>query len=377
MEFILTLLSKIGVSVGAKKGIAAIESLSSKISGLIKKTSETNSNNLKSYINGSETSTSLNRAICFFQGHYLEYSLEISERHKALRVYIDSVPKDDLSKPEVVNEVYKLFSELLGHFNRPLGSIFTEFEEILQDIYHTRGKSMTYKPRICIKGIMPSPYSSGTPYIGEIRRVDSRTRFSAFPITENTGFDEAYNRGRRYINNDIPKSVLNGQYENNRLIKNIVNAQAPFSYAEDNFDDKKWQSCWKEVDDKPAKPSSCYKSTLIIPLTMTKNLIEGRIRTREMLGIKEHDFKGRTIGFLCFDHQLTEYFDSEDIDTGYIFADCLSLYFFTRHNYTFSSQTFREAEKILLQSGQFSEIDLLEKISGGDPQITKEFLPTS
>ena len=63
----------------------------------------------------------------------------------------------------------------------------------------------------------------------------------------------------------------------------------------------------------------------------------------------DDDSVGRAIyGFLCFDHQQINYFNTDvDINIGYVFADILSIFLIQRLIYTEYSKTFQKAQEII------------------------------
>ncbi|MCD4754916.1 MAG: hypothetical protein K8R75_03825 [Deltaproteobacteria bacterium] len=79
----------------------------------------------------------------------------------------------------------------------------------------------------------------------------------------------------------------------------------------------------------------------------------------------------RTIfGFLCFDHVETDYFDEEtDVLLGYVFADLISLYIFSRLVYVEISKTFGNVEKHLTDAKKTIEAERLEAVWKSIPGI--------
>src|SRR5260370_18109716 len=65
-------------------------------------------------------------------------------------------------------------------------------------------------------------------------------------------------------------------------------------------------------------------------------------------------------GYLCLDHREIGYFDEEhDVSFGYIFADLLSVYAFTRMVYTDVSRTFSDVQKFLQESNIHWKVEKL------------------
>ena len=116
--------------------------------------------------------------------------------------------------------------------------------------------------------------------------------------------------------------------------------------------DENWVKCWRGNKDELKTTATedhqnCYKSTLIIPLTLWGNKLGPRFKNK----IRMKDI-GRTIfGYLCLDHISTDYFNSVlDVDSGYVYADILSLYLLIRIVYIDQSETFSDVRKLLLKN---------------------------
>ncbi len=155
---------------------------------------------------------------------------------------------------------------------------------------------------------------------------------------------------------DIPKEAKSGEYFNPRLIKEAVSNYTPENRIKrcmrtknKVYIDENWINCWKRAgteDGQSIKPHyrTCYKSTLIIPLTLWNNKLDKRFLQK--FNIKNVN---RTIfGYLCFDHIETDYFNPVvDVDFGYIFADILSLYLLVRFIFVNQSATYNEVMNYL------------------------------
>lgn len=125
-----------------------------------------------------------------------------------------------------------------------------------------------------------------------------------------------------------------GNYKNSRI--NCTDVQAyyrpPGRYRNlryrhsSNLKDDEWRRNWNPLPSLTGHPERppielCYKSTLVIPISVV---------TRELPKdfSKNFNISGDRIafGFLCLDHENVDFFKDRDIDTGYIFADLISLY---------------------------------------------------
>jgi hypothetical protein len=154
------------------------------------------------------------------------------------------------------------------------------------------------------------------------------------PQSDNSGFDHVVKTGSPYLCNDLLTELEN--YQNPRLKRKKVNKiRAQLENGKYQFDQQEWIKCWEDGHD---NPSGCYRSTLIIPLTLKNN--EGILpEFREVFGGGPDDER-MIYGTLCFDHVEPHFFRHEDIDIAYVAADWLSLYLLTQINFTNRSKTF-------------------------------------
>lgn len=271
------------------------------------------------------TLQAIKKAVCFNQGEYLQYTFLTAEKHRTL--------KDTFrERPDDFPTLTRLFQELTDYVNRHFYEDVHENFKLLHAYFHKRGNKM---PRICLKGNFKTPNKEKIVSVFRDRIVsyDSDTE-----IEKNYGFQYIYKTGTYYIENNIPKAVMEDRYTNPRLDNSLVKELMRKS---DNTPAKLWRDCW--IGDK-SDASSCYKSTLIIPMTLWNNRVDEEFK--ELFNMENVD---RTIfGFLCFDHVDENYFDQEhDVSVGYVFADLLSMYVFTRLTYMEISKTYSAIEKQL------------------------------
>lgn len=195
--------------------------------------------------------------------------------------------------------------------------------------YHHTGKYFesrsSYKPRITIK----APYNPNK--IVDLFRKD-KSPFSEFDVNENSAFEYIKDTGKFYICNDIPDSIMKEKYNNKRINGQTVRSN---SLAGQPESDPAWERCWDIALTTRPHTESCYKSTLVIPMT----LVNARLGTEfkrclfgdEGLPEMENKYNKLMFGFLCFDHRHTGYFNHEsDIKFGYVIADMLSLFLIIR-----------------------------------------------
>lgn len=188
----------------------------------------------------------------------------------------------DLDDDELVRSWY-------GEINILCTKIFKKkLEGFLPQIKESMARDSLYLPRVCIKG---SHDEKTKEMVGLICRDTPYTYRSLYQIKENTGFRHVNTTGNRYLENDIPKKVIEGGYENPRIDKvNLVDfAKAHEQYhtrfqsvvrrfgagsrLKDRYENE-WKKIWKSYDESgnsvKLEDIDCYKSTLIIPVTLNQ-----------------------------------------------------------------------------------------------------------
>lgn len=269
--------------------------------------------------------------VCYNQGEYIQYACVAAEFHKAMRIAHE---QEDAATAQTLK------STQLDYLNRNLDRVTRRNFELFRTYF--RGRS-PHLPRTCVKGSSPTDGSSS---IIPLFR-DSKVNYSvACAIEHSTGFKYVHETGRPYLCNDIPRAVAAGEYLNPRLDTNAARSYEPPSLFKkllrrDRGPDERWARFWNNggtpTSNRSTLPDSCYKSTLIVPMTLWNNDLEDSFK--EMINISDVD---RAIfGFLCADHVDTGYFHSAlDVEVAYVVADILSLYFVQRLVLTNASGTF-------------------------------------
>jgi hypothetical protein len=300
----------------------------------------------------------IREATCYFQGHFTDYSLVASSMHKRIRL-CDEKGLDNL------DELYEHTNNLVNHCNLKLDTAFRKTAEFLHRYFEVDNRHKC-KPRICVK-------TSFNGKIKDLFRDYGAIRSDSFLAVHNTGFDSVIKDGKQFICNNIPKEAIKGSYVNLRLNSNLAGKyELPNWYKrtrsrfsdDDSCTDEEWEKCWdvnRNNRDPTPNPGTCYKSTLIIPMTL-----RGADAGQELRKILQMDtaYEKSTFGYLCFDHRTTGFFrDKEDIDVGYFFADLLSLYMVNRQNYIHNSDTFKTVWKKLSKAG---------RIGNGAPPFLEE-----
>jgi len=288
----------------------------------------------------------IREATCYFQGHFIDYSIVASDIHKRIRLC-------DQQNPDDTHELAKLKNHLVDHCNRKLNAAFYRTAKFLHEYFEIDNRHKFCKPRICVK----------TSYQGniiDVFRDEGPTMPESFPAVENTGFAKVIEDGKHFICNNVPMEAKKERYKNLRLGHNQVQDYKSPScfkrtrnrFSEEPCADPDWEKCW-DVDKKLNRPEgkSCYKSTLIVPMTLRG--VDTSHELREILQMDETAYEKSTFGYLCFDHRKKGFFrDPEDIHLGYFFADMLSLYMVNRQNYIYNSKTYKKVNTKLDNSGR-------------------------
>lgn len=287
--------------------------------------------------------------MCFNQGSIVQYFYIASEYHKELKEY--------LTKNELVNDQHvKILTDKLINY---LNIKFEEFThvnfELLHNYFQGRDK---HSPRFCLKGNFKVD-RTGEQVITVFR--DTKVGYiSDCEIEKNTGFWHIKNTGKHFLCNDIPKAAAEGKYLNPRLSKERVIAYKKQRVASNlvtlwvkRKNLSSWASCWKDYD-RDQDRHSFYKSTLIIPMTLVNNVLD------EDFILKIPNADKLIFGFLCIDHVKENYFKESDVTAGYIFADMISIYLFTRKLFTEISKTFSAVDHFLESPKSEDNISKLE-----------------
>jgi hypothetical protein len=314
------------------------------------KTLESQRSELSLYLQ--QFSKGIRDAICFNQGEYIQYTFLAGEAHKVLRIAYETSPHD-------ISIVHDTCMYLENILNRNMERVSQENFKFIKNYFSGRHP---IEPRVCIK--VPYDQDETHKLVIQLFRDRKVNYLSEYPLEANSGFWTVKRTGRWFLSNNIPKEVAQNLYLNDRLdytaVKEYDNQKSHKADSRDEdstyggasgFEyDQKWIACWKkpvslegavlEVD-----PTSCYKSTLIVPMTLWNNKLDEGFREvinkKLKIKIKEDEISRIIFGYLCIDHVEEEYFNKKmDIDIGYMFADMLSLYLMTRLIYTDLSETF-------------------------------------
>lgn len=264
---------------------------------------------------------------CFHQGRAMQYWCYASWLHRSFKNAInEGATPDAIEKQRVA---------LLDYLQQDLQQVALGTFSIINKYFAQRaaeyGKVM---PRICLKGFDEDQC------LFDLAREKGIQHADPVALNKNSGFAHVVKTGTPFLANDLVTDLVH--YSNPRLIRKKVLAldkRLKDKNSSHVIDKQDWIECWENG----AKDErSCYRSTLIIPLTL-KNNIGLLPEFRNAFGGGKNDDNSRMIyGALCFDHVSPQFFRHEDIDFGYVAADWLSLYLLTQINYTANSTTFKQ-----------------------------------
>lgn len=273
--------------------------------------------------------------ICFNQGQYVQYEYFLGERHRVVKDLIKSTDLDDQTKTKKLKAGLKEFERYA--FDE-LNAVTQKNMVALKSAFLNR--KSTCEPRVCLKA------SAGN-------RIKSALRLMATPevpehlVDENTGFQYVSQNGKYFLCNDLPALAVKGEYVNPRLDEYRVRSYVKKKrwFGEEPVEDQDWVKCWRTPSHRfPDFYKHCYKSTLIVPMTLKNNPEISDEFKREFFRTGQGEFFDRMIwGFLCLDHPSTGYFNDSDIELGYIYADLLSLYYITYYIHVVRSRSVEEA----------------------------------
>lgn len=235
-----------------------------------------------------------------------------------------------------------LSKRVIKFHNKSQSGILNLCQEIVNPLDDYFKLSSRIPPRITIKIL--KIHENEECIVDFFRRDRSYLNY-IFKVSENTAFSSINSGEPYYYCNNIPAEAKSGNYKNSRLVKKLVEKYVPQPNSIDR--DLEWEKCWLSYENLMNKnsgknrlkrksikshvaPSSCYKSTLVIPIVINE-LEDNDIKNT--LGISA-EYNQIIFGYVCFDNHKTDYFEYEyDLNVGFIFSSILSFYFFNYYRY--------------------------------------------
>ena len=266
---------------------------------------------------------------CFHQGRAMQYWCYASWLHRSFKNAINEGAAEDTIEQQRV--------ALLDYLQHDLQQVALGTFRIIKKYFAQREEEYgKIAPRICLKGFDEDKC------LVDLAREQGMAHARPVALSKNSGFAHVVETGTPFLANDLVTDLVH--YSNPRLIREKVLAldkRLKDNDCSHEIDKQDWIECW-ENGAKDAQ--SCYRSTLIIPLTLKNNI--GLLPDfRNAFGGGKEDDSRMIYGALCFDHVSPQFFRHEDIDFGYVAADWLSLYLLTLINYTANSTTFKQITK--------------------------------
>ncbi len=285
-------------------------------------------------------------AVCRNQGDLVQYRYMLSQKHRDLKEEIRS------SEDIISDTTVRLAAEVASFAHKGFFDAVEDNFKLLSEYFAGREGG---QPRMCIKGNFKNGERSAVVSVFRDQKVGYD---SSYDIEENTGFLHCFRTGQHYLENDLVSAAAKGKYRNPRLRADLVRAVMSSSLiARFSTLDANWTKVWSGLG---RQERDCYRSTLIVPMTLWNNRLSAEFVER--FGASN---SGRLIfGFLCFDSPHKDYFIPDDVDVGYIFADLLSLYAFDMLTHTEYSKTVNRVMESV--SGMKSKYELTEHFLKGE-----------
>ncbi|MBI5922980.1 MAG: hypothetical protein HY847_15210 [Betaproteobacteria bacterium] len=295
--------------------------------------------------------------ICEMQGQLADYALIARTKHEALREAVqvyDSRNGQNPKRRPSLKGVRRCLSQLTQFLEHGHAKACKATFDALKEHFSLGRKSNLHEPRFCIKLVRKGHVFTFLRDRGQSGGLQPITD----AIQENTGFHSVGESGNFFFCNDIPTETKGGRYVNPRLrrecasdyssswrwsLKRACSRNQP---APDN----NWINCWNGgADGSNAAAEQCYKSTLIVPMTLRYSQVSHDFWTVfEQHVDAEHPFEKGSFGFLCMDCHEEDFFDMEiDSHFGYVCADILSLFSVATYLYTSLSPPYRKATTIM------------------------------
>lgn len=273
----------------------------------------------------------LQEVVCYNQAEHIQYAAVAHSLHKALKFALHPKPN-----PMQIGTAQQQLDE---HLFLGLNRICEKNGEYIEQYFSGRKK-----PRICIKSSLGLDDND---FVTDIYRNKNGKISDKISLDSNAGFKHILDTGKYYLCNNIPESAKREEYFNPRL-----NAKAAKIYSPPRFMaarkalrlsvNDNWCDCWSGYGATPPTVEACYKSTMIVPISLSDRQTSDRLF--HSLFPQEARTANRILfGYLCLDSTEVDFFTNEDIAIGYIFADLISFYFFTLVSLTLLSETHKFA----------------------------------
>lgn len=298
----------------------------------------------KAYADASEL---IRRVVCLNQAEILQNIFVAGELHRKAKA------------AGVGNNLNEL-KVLHNYLNENLYRVIKSNIEIYHDLTKLYKVDHHRRPRICVK--LQHKDHKGRQLVFPFVRDATVGYNSRCCVDDNSASLHVTTHGSYYLCPNIPIYAQRGLYKNRRLVMNAVRNYSPEplsslkKYSRSvTVRDPQWIECWRKIGSLTPPYSTCYKSTLVVPITLTNNTLGPdflELFKEKMVALADVSnapadgsnvsgyFHREMFGALCLDHVELDYFnDDYDVHVGYIFADVFAIYLFIRHIYTTFSVT--------------------------------------
>lgn len=287
------------------------------------------------------------------QRSVISYIFSLAERHKALRLAVEKrIGVEDAE------------AELIRLMNSDFFSAVYDNFHLLHKHFNKTGRS---SPHISIRGNWRSEDRECIITIFRDRQISGDAPFA---LNQSTSISYSARTGRYYLCNDIPRAVIDGSYKSPRLKLNKANeivSRAFFPFRRVKLTSQ-WSDFWVGAD---IRADCAYRSNLTVPI-----LIENAHLSDEVLAKFKASKDDKIIfGFLCFDHDSSNFFDEKiDIPVAKTISDMISIFAFQRLRFTDYSRTFQAAEELIAEQ---SSTDVKTAIEDMNKRLRDRFSRSS
>lgn len=292
--------------------------------------------------------------ICDHQVSLSQYIFTANERHKAIKEFLTDFRKGSVfpirpPSTEEMEALAQLIIELDEHLFLKLIYVFDETYKYVAKYFESRSP---FPVRLTLKIV------ESEKLVTLLKAPESFLDHQAGSLSDNTGFDHIAKGAPHFICNDIPLEIKTGKYKNNRIDTNKAITFNPKKEGGESIVgyDLDWSACWNPViplgeeSEISSPPETCYKSTVIVPLSLPIARLSQKFKERFKL---TEPSERALFGFLCLDHVSPYFFkELEDVHFAYIIADMLSLYIIQQLQCTEYSSIYYEAKYLIAELGE-------------------------
>lgn len=284
------------------------------------------------------------------QSSLVYYFLNSSSKHEQIRIEIEK--GKDCSKSVLLN----LINDLEDYFHQSFLEIANETCIYLSKYFSNDfcSKNSKISLRVAIKCIVGDRIVTLAQFPNwDIEDIE-------FKIHEHSAF-ECFLDGNKeyYLCNSIANAISKSCYKNPRIDIKKAKHYSLNTHPNNKVDteiDMEWVKCWMNLKNKDTSidenppPESCYKSTLVLPISINlQDINSSHFNDFFNINFSNDLNQGKVIvGYLCLDHPL-EHFFREDIDIklAEIIASFLSSYLLIELAYTQYSPIYFQALQII------------------------------